>query len=324
MPLALQLSGCHFCYFLLMSPLRWSKPGPSIWLTFCVSPWFWSLASGLSSSKSNETLSLWPQTVFWRSILSVCWKGLSEKDISTSRTDFDGEQIGTIASCFEKSLGVLDYSPLLQIGPRRKYIIDRSDHECQAEERHSPNVFPCDGFLEDFISYCPLALLALLHCQSDSFRFHLSPSLLKWLLWLVHLLWTISQSGSIRSWRSTWMGPLISPKAKIASDFSILALWISVQLCCGITSWTLLSLELLSDHCVPIWLILYFFNNGPERQPQSCAPTVENDRRYWWWQPQLLPCALIDIPLHFFHRRQSFFYFVYGEWPEQPRQENEL
>ena len=37
---------------------------------------------------------------------------------------------------------------------------------------------PCDGSLVELIPWCPLALLALLHCQSDSFR--LSPSLLNY------------------------------------------------------------------------------------------------------------------------------------------------
>ena len=50
-------------------------PGP-IWLMLYASPWLWSLTSSLSSSKSNETLTLRPQTVLCRSVLSVSWKGL--------------------------------------------------------------------------------------------------------------------------------------------------------------------------------------------------------------------------------------------------------
>ena len=80
----------------------------------------------------------------------------------------------------QSAAGILDYPPLLQIGSRRECIINRSDHERQKEGRHSPNAFPCDGSLEDLIPCCPLALLALFHCQSDSFRFHLSPSLLNY------------------------------------------------------------------------------------------------------------------------------------------------
>ena len=87
------------------------------------------------------------------------------------------ERLGTTA---QAAAGVLNYPPLLQIGSRREYIINRSDHKCQTEGRHSPNVFPCDGSLEDLIPCCPFALLALLHCQSDSFHFHLSPSLLNY------------------------------------------------------------------------------------------------------------------------------------------------
>ena len=198
------------------------------------------------------------------------------------------EWLGTSAQC---AAGVLNYPPLLQISSRRECIINRSDHECQKEGRHSPNVFPWYGSFEDLIPCCPLTLLALLHCQSDSFRF-LSPSLLNY-----HgcFGWCICLGPSLKvvpsdSWRSTWMGPLISSKAKIACDFSIssCALNFRPERSCGITSRTLLSLELLSDQCSD-FTDFVFFNNGPERQPQSCAPTVESDRRYWWWQPQPLP-----------------------------------
>ena len=83
---------------------------------------------------------------------------------------------------------------------------------------------------------------------------------LSWLLWLVHLPWTISQSGSIQLHddQPEWALP-ISSKAKIACDFSTssCALNFRPYRSCGVTSRTLLSLELLSDHCVLILLILY-------------------------------------------------------------------
>ena len=194
------------------------------------------------------------------------------------------------------------------------------------EGRHSPNVFPSDGSSEDLIPCCPLALLALLHCHSYSFRFHLSPSLLNYhgcFGWCVcrgpslkvvpSNSMTINLYGPsyfLKSQNCLWLLDLdlrseFSSRTKLRHHFADSVVFGVVErpLCSDLTDFV-------------------FFNNGPERQPQSCAPTVESDRRYWWWQPQPLPCVLINFPLHFLHRRQS--HFVYGEWPEQPWQENEL
>ena len=125
-------------------------------------------------------------------------------------------------------------------------------------------------------------------------------------------------------WRSTWMGPSYFLKSQnclwlldllLRSELpSIPKLWRNFA---DSVVFGVVERPLCSD-----FADFVFFNNGPERKPQSCAPTVENDRRYWWWQPQPLPGALIDFPIHFLLRRQS--HFVYAEWPEQPWQENEL
>ena len=136
------------------------------------------------------------------------------------------------ASCF------LDYPPLLQIGPRRKYIINWSDHEYQTEGRHSPHVFPSDRSLEvSSIGHWPCWLC----CTA---RVILSVSICLLLSWIIMAALAgalavdhLSKWFHPTPWQSTWMGPLISSKAKIASDFSIssCALNFHPEQSCGIT-----------------------------------------------------------------------------------------
>lgn len=201
------------------------------------------------------------------------------------------ERLGTSA---EFAAGILDYPPLLQIISRREHFINQSAHECQIEGRHSPNVILCDR-----IGHWPCWLCCVARVipfPSVSFSLGLSKAALAGALAMdLHL--------PKRFHLNSWLGPLISSKAKIFSDFLISSCTLNIhpKWRCGITSWTPFSLVCV--HCVLILQILYswaalFVHSYHIEQSMVAIPATSLCTDWF--------------PLHFFQRQKS--YFVYHKW----------